>query len=176
MRLFVRLSLLGLVLLVAIGFAINLNQSQAIEESIPVSVETGMCLDAGTSLVVDFGSGSDKPTETKCVQNFKGYSWDFFEAAGLEVSGTDKYPVGFVCRIEGLPSEDEEPCADTPGTKNGSWAYFLGDEKNKWQYSPIGASTHKVKCGVSEGWRFLLPGEPIQTPPRISLNSYACKN
>jgi hypothetical protein len=176
MRSIVRLSLIGLVLLVAVGYAVNLNQGQAIDENIPASVEAGMCLDAGTSLVVDFGSGSTLPTEMKCVQNFEGYSWDLFEAAGLEVSGTDKYPVGFVCRIEGFPSESEESCTETPGTKNGSWAYFLGDENNEWQYSPIGASTHKVKCGVSEGWRFLLPGESIQTPPRISLNSYACNN
>lgn len=176
MRSIVRLSLIGLVLLVAVGYAINLNQGKAIDENIPASVEAGMCLDAGTSLVVDFGSGSTLPTQVKCVQNFEGYSWDLFEAAGLEVSGTDKYPVGFVCRIEGFPSESEEPCTETPGTKNGSWAYFLGDENNEWQYSPIGASTHKVKCGISEGWRFLLPGESIQTPPRISLNSYACKN
>lgn len=176
MRSIVRLSLIGLVLLVAVGYAVNLNQGQAIDENIPASVEAGMCLDAGTSLVVDFGSGSSLPTEVKCVQNFEGYSWDLFEAAGLEVSGTDKYPVGFVCRIEGFPSESEELCTETPGTKNGSWAYFLGDENNEWQYSPIGASTHKVKCGVSEGWRFLLPGESIQTPPRISLNSYACNN
>lgn len=176
MRSIVRLSLIGLVLLVAVGYAINLNQGKAIDENIPASVEAGMCLDAGTSLVVDFGSGSKLPTEVKCVQNFEGYSWDLFEAAGLEVSGTDKYPVGFVCRIEGFPSDSEEPCTETPGTKNGSWAYFLGDENNEWKYSPIGASTHKVKCGVSEGWRFLLPGESIQTPPRISLNSYACNN
>jgi hypothetical protein len=176
MRSIVRLSLIGLVLLVAIGYAINLNQSKAIEESIPASVEAGMCLDAGTSLVVDFGTSSDKPAEVKCVKSYNGYSWDLFEAAGLVVSGTDKYPVGFVCRIEGLPTESEEPCTDTPGTKNGSWAYFLGDENNSWIYSPIGASTHKVKCGVSEGWRFLLPGESIQTPPRISLKSYGCNN
>ena len=176
MRSIVRLSLIGLVLLVAIGYAINLNQSKAIEESIPASVEAGMCLDAGTSLVVDFGTSSDKPAEVKCVKSYNGYSWDLFEAAGLEVSGTDKYPVGFVCRIEGFPSESQEPCTDTPGTKNGSWAYFLGNENNSWTYSPIGASTHKVKCGVSEGWRFLLPGESIQTPPRISLKSYGCNN
>jgi hypothetical protein len=176
MRSIVRLSLVGLVLLVAVGYVINLNQSKAIEESIPVSVEAGMCLDAGTSLVIDFGTASDKPAEVICVKNFTGYSWDMFEAAGLEVSGTDRYPVGFVCRIEGLPGEDVEPCAETPGTKNGSWAYFLGDENNNWLYSPIGASTHKVKCGVSEGWRFLLPGESIQTPPRISLKSYGCNN
>jgi hypothetical protein len=176
MRLFVRLSLVGLVILVAVGFASNLKWQVQTVDYVPASVEAGTCVDAGTSLVVDFGSESEKPTEVKCVQNFKGYSWDLFEAAGLEVSGTDKYPVGFVCRIEGFPSESEEPCSDTPGTKNGSWAYFLGDEKNQWQYSPIGASTHKVKCGVSEGWRFLLPGESIQTPPRISLTSYVCKN
>lgn len=176
MRLFVRLSLIGLVILVAVGFASNLKWQVQTVDYIPASVEAGMCLDVGTSLVVDFGSESEKSSEVKCVKNFKGYSWDLFEAAGLEVSGTDKYPVGFVCRIEDFPGKDVEPCGETPGNKNGSWAYFLGDENNSWQYSPIGASTHKVKCGVSEGWRFLLPGESIQTPPRNSLKSYGCSN
>jgi hypothetical protein len=176
MRLFVRLSLIGLVLLVAVGFASNLKWQVQTVDYVPASVEAGMCLDAGTSLVVDYGSASDKPAQVKCVKNFQGYSWDLFEAAGLTVSGTDKYPVGFVCRIEEFPSEKIEPCAETPGTKNGSWAYFLGDENNSWVYSPIGASTHKVKCGVSEGWRFLLPGESIQTPPRIDLKRYVCNN
>lgn len=176
MRLFVRLSLIGLLILVAIGFAYSQQQSNGSQDAQLVSVTDGVCESEGTSLVVDFGSNQEKPQEANCIKNFSGYSWDLFEQANLTVTGTDKYPVGFVCRIEGLPSKESEPCTETPGSKNGSWAYFLTDETGAWKYSPIGASTHKVVCGVSEGWRFLLPGESIQTAPRVIPKSYACGN
>jgi len=176
MRLFVRLSFIGLLILVAIGFAYNQQQGNGNQAAQIVTVTSGVCLTEGTSLVVDFGSNQQKPLISNCVKNFSGYSWDLFEQADLVVSGTEKYPVGFVCRIAGFPDKQHEPCTDTPGTKNGSWAYFLSDETGAWKYSPIGASTHKVVCGVSEGWRFLLPGESIQSAPRIRPKSYACAN
>ena len=174
MRSFVRFSLIGLVALVAIGFAVNQQQSDGDKNKPQSTVTTGLCSTDGTSLVVDFGN--DEAVIEKCVTNFSGYSWDLFEAAGLDVAGTEKYPVGFVCRIQGIPNEQDEPCTDTPGTKNGSWAYFLTDETGAWQYSPIGASTHKSKCGVAEGWRFLKPNEPVQTPPRSTPQVYDCTN
>ena len=174
MRSFVRFSLIGLVALVAIGFAVNQQQSDGDKNKPQSSVTTGLCSTDGTSLVVDFGN--DEAVIQKCVTNFSGYSWDLFEAAGLDVAGTEKYPVGFVCRIQGFPTEQDEPCTDTPGTKNGSWAYFLTDETGAWQYSPIGASTHKSKCGVAEGGRFLKPNKPVQTPPRSTPQVYDCTN
>jgi hypothetical protein len=173
MRFFVRISLIGLVVLVAIGFALN-QQPNGDGDEVPATVSNEICLDDGVSLVVDFGTGQEQPVIEKCIKNFSGYSWDIFDAAGLDVAGTEKYPVGFVCRIENFPNEKNEACKETPGTKNGSWAYFLGDDSGNWKYSPVGASTHKVECGVGEGWRFLLPGEPVQTPPRIKLKTYVC--
>jgi hypothetical protein len=176
MRSFVRLSLIGLVALVAIGFVVNQQQTSGDGDEVLPTVTNGQCVDAGTSLIVDFGTDQSQQQIEKCIQNFDGYSWDLFEAASIEVSGTEKYPVGFVCRIENFPNEEQEKCIDTPGTKNGSWAYFLSEQDGSWKYSPIGASTHKAKCGVSEGWRFLMPGEPVQTPPRVAPKTYACSN
>jgi hypothetical protein len=176
MRSFVRVSLIGLVVLVAIGFAVNQQQTNGDGDEVLPTVTTELCIDQGTSLVIDFGTNENKPLIKKCVQDFEGNSWDLFEAAKVNVTGTEKYPVGFVCRIENFPTENTEPCKETPGTKNGSWAYFLSDENGAWEYSPIGASMHKAACGVSEGWRFLLPGEPVQTPPRVTLKTYVCNN
>jgi hypothetical protein len=176
MRSFVRLSLIGLVALVAIGFAVTQQQSDGDKDKPQVKVSTGMCSEVGTSLVVDFGTNQKGPLIEKCVEDFSGYSWDLFEVADIEVAGTEKYPVGFVCRIENFPNEASEPCKDTPGIKNGSWAYFLTDETGAWKYSPIGASTHKAKCGVSEGWRFLLHGEPTNAFPRATPKAYVCTN
>jgi hypothetical protein len=104
MRSFVRLSLIGLVALVAIGFAVTQQQSDGDKDKPQVKVSTGMCSDVGTSLVVDFGTNQNAPLIEKCVRDFSGYSWDLFEVADIEVAGTDKYPVGFVCRIENFPN------------------------------------------------------------------------
>jgi len=174
MRLFVRLSLIGLLILVAVGFAYNQKQSGGNQVAPVVSVSDGVCETDGTSLIVDFGTGETSSLIERCVKNFTGYSWDLFDAAEIEVTGTEKYSVGFVCRIEGFPSEETEGCIDTPGTKNGSWAYFLTDETGNWKYSVIGASTHKVACGVSEGWRFLVPNESTKTFPRSTPKTYVC--
>jgi hypothetical protein len=176
MKSFVRISLIGLVSLVAIGFAFNQQQTNGDGDEVLPTATSVLCTDIGTSLVIDFGTDESQPLIEKCVQDFEGNSWDLFEAAGVGVTGTEKYPVGFVCRIQDFPSESTEACKETPGTKNGSWAYFLSNEDGAWEYSPIGASTHKVQCGVSEGWRFLLPGEPVQTPPRVTLKTYVCNN
>ncbi len=176
MRSFVRISLIGLVALVAIGFAVNQQQTNGDGDEVLPTVTSVLCTDNGTSLVIDFGTNENKTPVKKCVQDFEGNSWDLFEAAKVNVAGTEKYPVGFVCRIENFPTENTETCKETPGTKNGSWAYFLSDENGDWEYSPIGASMHKVACGVGEGWRFLLPGEPVQTPPRVTLKTYVCNN
>ena len=174
MRSFVRISLIGLVALVAIGFAVNQQQTSGTGDKEQATVLPGVCEKDGISFVVDFGTSQTQAMIAKCIQNFTGYSWDLFEQANIEVTGTEKYPVGFVCRIENFPNDNQEKCQDTPGNKTGSWAYFLTDENGDWKYSPIGASTHKAKCGVSEGWRFLLPGEPTQSPPRVSLKAYVC--
>jgi hypothetical protein len=173
MRLFVRLSLIGLVALVAIGFAFNqMRTDGTTEQQLPVSVSQGQCDSTGISLVVDFGDES--PTIEKCIKNYSGNSWDLFSAAGLLVEGTEKYPVGFVCRIQGIPNQEQEACKDTPGALTGSWAFFTA-QNDIWEYSASGASTHKAKCGTAEGWRYLKNDEPIQTPPRVSPKVHACQ-
>jgi len=176
MRSFVRFSLIGLVALVAIGFVANQLKTNSDGDEVLPTVTPGVCEEQGISLIVDFGSANNEPLIEQCVQNYEGNSWDLFEAAELEVTGTEKYPVGFVCRIQNFPDNQSEQCKETPGTKNGSWAYFLTDENGSWKYSPIGASTHKTKCGQSEGWRYLLPGEPTNTFPRTSPKTYVCSS
>ncbi len=173
MRLFVRLTLIGLVTLTAAGFW--LSQQQSGESALPKATSTeGLCEGEGTSLVVDFGTGNPMSTITRCVQNYQGNSWDLFEAAGLKITGTEKYPVGFVCRIEDFPDQKVEACIETPGTTNGSWAFYLAEDQT-WKYSNYGASSHKAKCGQTEGWRFLLPGEEFSEAPRVTPVKTSCE-
>lgn len=173
MRLFVRLSLIGLVALVTIGFAINQWRSGGDDKvQLPVKVLSGQCLDSGVSLVIDFGDATG--SIEKCVKNYSGNSWDLFSAAGLKVEGTEKYPVGFICRIQSIPSKELEDCKDTPGALNGSWAFYIASADTGWHYSASGASSHKAKCGTAEGWRFLANDEPISTYPRVKPKTNVC--
>ena len=180
MRLFVRLSLVGLVALVAIGFAINSfgkadNNNKVNDEKTPVTVTDGECTVSGISLSVDFGTKSSTPSISKCVSNFTGTSWDLFSAAGLTVTGTEKYPVGFVCRIENFPDETAEPCLETPDPKLGSWAYFTAQPKaTSWQYSTWGAATHKPTCGSAETWVFRHPDENLEATPQTTPKTSDC--
>lgn len=173
MRLFVRLSLIGLVALVAFGFWYN--QSQPNQANQEVVVQQGQCQAAGISLVIDFGSDSNQQIIEKCLQNYSGNSWNLLKAAGLNIEGTQKYPVGFLCRINGFPSEESEKCIDTPGAKTGSWAFYTSTSTS-WEYSAIGAASHKAECGTAEGWRFLLPTEELTEVPSAKPQTNNCEN
>jgi len=173
MRLFVRLSLVGLILLVTLGFWINSTNPKETATLTPV-ITSGLCEGAGVSLVIDFGTDSELAPIQKCVTNYVGNSWNLMLISGIEVEGTSKYPVGFVCRINGIPTKETESCIETPGAANGSWAFYLADGSS-WEYSSFGASSHSSKCGTTEGWRFLLPGESTSTFPRIKPVKHNCE-
>lgn len=172
MRLFVRLSLIGLIGLTALGYW--LSQSQPQQVLTQVQVADGFCSQPGISITVDFGTNSEVSPISKCVANYQGNSWNLLTAAGIEVKGTAKYPIGFVCRLNNYPTETVEKCLDTPGAKTGSWAFFIAED-GKWKYSSFGASSHKARCGTSEGWRFLKVDEPQSTFPRATPVKTNCE-
>lgn len=171
MRLLMRITLIGLVALVALGYLLNQPKPLANKS---VSVSQGLCQDSGTSLVIDFGTDSNKPKIEKCIKDFTGTSWNLLKAAGIKVEGTEKYPAGFVCRINGQPDATQEKCIDTPGALNGSWAFFTATS-SKWEYSAFGASMHKAQCGTTEGWRFLRVDEALTTFPRSAPVINSCE-
>ncbi len=182
MRLFVRLSLIGLVALVAIGFAVNTilqadGSTPGTKQIDAVTFVDGTCSQDGISLTIDFGTREDLPAIDRCVSNFTKTSWDLLISAQLSVTGTQKYPVGFVCRINGFPDESVESCMDTPNSRVGSWAYFVaGSGSGSWQYSSWGASSHKPACGSAEAWVFRYPDENLETLPTIDPQTSVCSN
>ncbi len=120
---------------------------------------------AGNSvqLVVDFGSESGRDVISKRVENFSGTGWQLIEAAGLKAEGTGDYATGFVCRLEGWPSETQQDCVDTPTPAEGTWGYFVTNPEigPGWIVSGIGSNMHKPKCGQAEAWVWLPPGKEI---------------
>jgi hypothetical protein len=173
--------LIALVALVAIGGLVSTipsEQKQSTDASV-FKFHSGQCeSENGVSLVVDFGPSSKRDPLAKCVIDFAGNGWQVFAAAQVEVSGTDEFPTGFVCRVDGWPSKDSQPCTSTPTPAQGTWAYFVASEDTfgEWQFSGQGASMHKPACGSVEGWRFVEPGEVgSQSLPALKPETFSCK-
>jgi hypothetical protein len=72
---------------------------------------------------------------------------------------------GFVCRINGLPTEAQDACVNTPPS-NAYWAYFHGRAGSDWVYSAAGAATYVPPPGTVEGWAF-----GAGAPPGVSVAS-----
>lgn len=177
MRISLRKVLIALVAFVAIGGLISAIPGEA-PGAKTSTASAGQCkADSGVSLVIDFGSSSDKQPSEFCVSDFASSGWDIFAAADVEVQGTSEYPTGFVCRVAGWPSEQDQPCTKTPTAAQGSWGYFVADPNDvDWKYSGQGAAARKPSCGAAEGWRFIETGESVtQSKPRIKPSTFECK-
>jgi len=193
-RKLLRATLAGLVLLVAAGAAlpwllsvvgvkVTLQQPQT---SAPQpEFRSGACRvpGVGTTIVVDFGPESNKPTLVRCALGF-GQSktdtgWRLFEATGIPVAGTTQYPTGFVCRVAGYPSEASQTCDSTPTEAEGTWVYFSSDTQSAihetWRFRMQGAEMTHPSCGSWEGWRFVTPNDgPNDRVPRVKPEPIAC--
>lgn len=171
--------LVALVALVAIGGLISTIPSaeSSKQSSTSARFHDGQCANEfGVSLIIDFGKSSGREPLVRCAQDFEGNGWQLFAAAGVEVSGTDEFATGFVCRVADWPSVAEQPCTSTPTAAQGTWAYFVSNEANGWQFSGQGAAMRKPKCGTAEGWRFVESGEVAsQAMPEVLPITFGCK-
>jgi hypothetical protein len=175
MKISLRMVLIALVVLVAIGSMVSTIPSE--DQTSAGKFIEGQCQENhGVSLVVDFGTSSNREAIELCALDFKQTGWDIFAAVGLEVEGTSEYPTGFVCRLAGWPTLEEQPCSKTPTGAQGSWAYFSAAEDKGWQFSGQGAAMRKPTCGTVEGWRFVESGEVAsQSWPRVDAKTSNCK-
>jgi hypothetical protein len=179
MKISLRMVLVALVALVAIGGLISTIPSaeSSKQSSTSARFHDGQCANEfGVSLIIDFGKSSGREPLVRCAQGFEGNGWQLFAAAGIEVSGTDEFETGFVCRVADWPSVAEQPCTSTPTAAQGTWAYFVSNEANGWQFSGQGAAMRKPKCGTAEGWRFVESGEVAsQSMPEVLPITFGCK-
>ena len=117
----------------------------------------------GVTLATDFQG----EVSVRCALDFKGSGWELFEAVGMKVRGTAKYPDAFACQVDGLPTD--APCDDSAGAY---WGYYLG-EQGSWGYATTGASDQFSKCGAWEGWVYTENETTISHLPKP--NSFVCK-
>lgn len=181
-RRLLRITLIGLVALVALAgilpalsAAVGLKISFSEPAATNGSTIAGECTQAGVTLVIDYGIKANKELEVLCAKGFNGTGWELFNAVNRKATGTQQYPTGFVCRINGYPSEAEQDCSSTPTRKQGTWTYFNipSGEKPLWRFSMQGAGARTLKCGSVEGWVFSSSSSPLNHP-RVAPTPFTC--
>jgi hypothetical protein len=143
---------------------------------LPALVLTGparaaTCADSGgVSVVVDFkslGGGA----QSLCDADGGGQNASvLFTDNGYELTYAQRTP-GFVCRVQGLPTPDQDPCINT-SPSNAYWGVWWSDgKKGKWTYSTLGVGSLTIPAGgsVALAWDDLDgQSKPGVAPPKTA--------
>jgi hypothetical protein len=133
--------------------------------------QAASCTAPSVAVVVDFGHFGGG-IQRGCVA--PGGTGLQVLAAVFAVTQVQREP-GFVCRINGLPTQAQDACINTPPS-NAYWAYFHGRAGSGWVYSAGSAATYVPPPGTVEGWAFgggappgvsvasVLPTKPSPSP------------
>lgn len=173
MRFKLSYALIGLVAFVAIGAFFTAHPATSLQALDPAATAT-----KDVTLVIDYGATSGRSIDVIDLNQVTNAAtgWDVLLDAQAKVQGTDQYPTGFVCRINGWPTAADQDCRETPKANQGHWAYFVSNLQlgKGWILSGQGASAHIPDCGGFEGWSWVAAGETA-TPPRYSVSTRGCK-
>ncbi len=132
------------------------------------SASAATCSSAdGVSVVVDFhelGGG----VRSECVVNGGGdYASSLFKTAGFSLTPVQGQ-AGFVCRVNGAPSND--PCNNTPPA-DAYWGLWWSDgTSGEWTYALRGVSSQRVPDGgyVAFSWN----GSAARSYPGVSPTAH----
>jgi hypothetical protein len=154
----------------------------------PTTYYNGVCTGSdaltGTTIVIDFQqldglNGMAAPDIVRCSPNPGGAARTGIKAlqdAGITVTGTTRWGLAFVCRLQGRPTASEplpvsgnptykEACTNTP-PPSAYWSYWYANGSGTtWTYSATGASNRNVLPGGFEGWSFALNKTASTSPP-----------
>lgn len=115
-----------------------------------VKGSSGYCKNSdGVTVVVDFqdlGGG----TVVRCAHGSQSTGLSALKNAGFKITGTNRWGDAFICRIEGKPGADDEPCIDTPPT-SAYWSYWHSSNGGSWKYSDSGVTNRTPPKGSFEG-------------------------
>jgi hypothetical protein len=107
--------------------------------------------DSGVTVVVDFHDLGGRGLEQDCVAD-RGEADELFRDAGHSLENVSQQP--FVCRVDGLPTAEEESCARTPPS-DAYWGLWWSDGTDgTWTYASQGAYALDVPDGgaVAFSW------------------------
>ena len=115
------------------------------------------CTDASDVVVVVDYKELGEPTQVLCAQDADGTTvLETLHAAGLETAGTTQDGDAALCRVQNLPSPQDERCQTYSDTAY--WAVSLaGPDADAWAYAQKGVNEQTVEGGGFVG----LSYEPI---------------
>jgi len=129
--------------------------------------------DEGVTVVVDASAlgDADDVSNTWCVSaDDTTVAADAFTATGVTTEGTDQYGDQVVCRVNGLPAEDQAiPAADgsdyfekceTMPAAFAYWSLWVKPAGGEWNYAQEGLATQPLEPGDAVELLFTLNGEP----------------
>ncbi len=120
----------------------------------------------GVTVIVDTAAWNGA-VERGCAPN-PANGLDALHQAGFRTAGTTRWGDAFVCRIDGKPTADTQPCVNTPPT-SAYWAYYEAHPGDaKWTYSDLGATTTHPTAGMIEAWAFGAGALPRITPAQAN--------
>ena len=117
----------------------------------------------GVTVVVDF-TAFGLGVQTGCRLGDPPTGLNALQGAGFTVTGTQRWGLAFVCRINGQPTPAQDPCVNTAAL-TAYWSYWHGTPGGTWTYSSVGASSYNPAIGTVEGWRYGSGQAPSITPP-----------
>ncbi|MFI2710834.1 hypothetical protein ACH495_11965 [Micromonospora sp. NPDC018662] len=118
---------------------------------------------SGVTVVVDFaalGGG----VQVACAPGDPTTGIAALQGAGFTVTGTQRWGLAFVCRINGKPTAATEACVNTPPV-TAYWSYWHATPGGAWSYSSSGANAYNPAPGTVEGWSFGAGAPPSITAP-----------
>ena len=127
----------------------------------------------GVSVVVDFNSLGGG-VQTACVAGGGGDKASaIFGAAGHTLGRVQQQP-GFVCRVDGLPSAEQEACVKTPPADAYWGLWWSNGTSGTWTYSTVGVDGLTIPDGgsVALSWDDVDgSAPPSATPPKAAASS-----
>ncbi|GCD97693.1 hypothetical protein [Embleya hyalina] len=155
--------------LLALPAAARLTVAAPAAQAVDTSKGTpGYCPDAGgVTIVIDFQELGGT-TIVRCARGDQATGHAALKNAGIEIAGVARWGEAFICRIEGKPGANSEPCIDTPPA-SAYWSYWHAPNGGSWTYSQWGVMNRKPPPGSFEGWSFAKnKTETTNPPPRVA--------
>lgn len=116
----------------------------------------------GVTVVVDY-QGLGGGVVVQCAGGSPATGFKALIAAGFDIEEVRNVP-GFLCRIDGSPGLDRDPCINTPPA-SAYWSYWHAARGGAWSSSQEGGKTRTPPVGSVDGWSFSDDGSPGEAPP-----------
>ena len=122
------------------------------------------------NLYVDYGVLDNQTKLEKCVEASNNtVALDILKKANLKIEGTNKYGLGVVCRVNGLPDEKAESCETMPPAE-AYWAIIIKEKKiipfpkSEWGWGQLAIDQQYLNSGDSVGLVWTGPKGELKFP------------